>query len=274
MTTASVDGLKDSLKNFSSFIRRRATWLVLCGVLFLGAAACSSPIAAQQVVAGNAQSEPKAKLQAERKEEVQQKKIDNPEAEDSVNVYRHSATVQKLAGVFGLPVETMARIFEVTNFALLMIVLVWGVMKLLPRLFPELTFRARTERIRTDMERARVATEEANRRLASVEERLSRLDSEIDTIRTQAEHETVLEEARLRAALEQEKHQILETAAADISAASKNAQNQLKRMAADIVIEHARRQIAVTPEADRSLVEGFLADVAAHSPGNTSGGVN
>lgn len=252
-----------------NFMRRRAVWLVLCGLLWAGAGAYSPILVAQQIVAQDAHAKHQTKLQAERREEIQQKKINNPEAEDSVNVYRHSAMVQKLASVFGLPVETMSRVFEVTNFALLMIVLVWGIAKMVPKML-----RDRTERIRTDIERARVATVEANRLLASVEERLSRLDSEIDTIRKNAEHETVLEEARLRAALDQEKHQIIETAAADISAASKNAQNQLKRMAADLVIEHARRQVAVTPEADRSLVEGFLADVAAHSPGNTSGGVN
>lgn len=269
MKTLADGVLKTFLYRILNCTRRRAVWLIFCGVLLAGAGAYSPVVVAQQSVAQNVNAEHQTKLQAERKEEIQQRKINNPEAEDSVNVYRHSAMVQKLAGVFGLSVETMSRVFEVSNFALLMIVLVWGIAKVVPKML-----RDRTERIRTDIERARVATEEANRRLTSVEERLSRLDSEIETIRTNAEHETVLEEARLRAALEQEKHQILETAAADISAASKNAQNQLKRMAADLVIEHARRQVAVTPEADRSLVEGFLADVAAHAPGKSSGGVN
>jgi F-type H+-transporting ATPase subunit b len=212
-----------------------------------------------------------SKLQAERRAEIRQQKIDNPEAEDGENVYRHSDRVKKLAGAFGLSVETTSRLFEVINFVLLVILIVWGIWKVIPRLFPQLTFRARTERIQREIEQARIATEDANRRLASVEERLSRLDHDIDAIRAQAEQETAVEEKRLRAALEQEKQTILDSATQDISAATKNAQSLLKKLAADLVIEQAKRQIAISPETDQTLVAGFLKDVSENHP---RGGVN
>lgn len=212
------------------------------------------------------ESQRQSKLQAKRKAEIHQRQIDNPEAEDGSNVYRHSPMVHTLARMFGLSVEATSRLFEIINFILLVILIVWGLAKILPK-----ALRNRTERIRNEIEQARVATEEANRRLAGVEERLARLDSEIDSIRTQAHQETDVEEKRLRAALEQEKQSILDSAAQDISAATKNAQSQLKKMAADLVIEHARRQIAVTPEIDQTLVAGFLADMKDKHPG---GGVN
>ena len=149
-----------------------------------------------------------------------------------------------------------SRIFEIINFILLVICIVWLVGRILPK-----ALRNRTERIRNEIEQARAATENANRRLASVEERLGRLDSEIEAIRRKAEQETTLEEKRLRAAHGAGKAAILDSAAQNIGAATKNAQSQLKRLAAELVIEHATRQIAVTPETDKTLVEGFLTDL-------------
>lgn len=215
---------------------------------------------------GGVQSTASSRLQAKRNAEMRQRKIDNPEAEDGSNVYRHSPMVQKLAQSLGLSVEATSRMFETINFIFLMALIVWGVAKLLPK-----ALRARTERIRRELEQARIATEDANRRLAAVEERLSRLDGEIDAIRVHAEQETVQEEQRLREAIEQEKRAILAAAEQDIRAATKNAQSQLKKLAADLVIEHARQQVAISPEVDRSLVAGFLADVGNEHP---RGGVN
>jgi F-type H+-transporting ATPase subunit b len=241
--------------------------LIFAGPVVLAAQANPDPQeATSQPASTTAQAAHQSKLQAERRAEIRQRKIDNPEAQEGENVYRHSAMVQKIAGIFGLSVETTSRLFEIVNFILLVILIVWGVGKILPK-----ALRARTERIRNEIEQARVATEDANRRLASVEERLARLDSEIDSIRTQAEHETVIEEKRLREVLEQEKQSILASAAQDIDAATKNAQSQLKKLAADLVIEHAKRQIVVSPEADQTLVAGFLTDLDEKHP---RGGVN
>ncbi len=198
--------------------------------------------------------------QTERREEIRQKKIDNPEAEDGANVYRHSAMVQTLARAFGLPVEATARLFEILNFALLLGLVLWVVVRLLPK-----TLRSRNERIQAEIEQARIATEDASRRLRDVEARLGRLDDEITAIRVQAEHETGEEEKRLRATLEQEKQLILSAAAQDIQAAAKNAQSQLKHMAADLILEHTRRQISVSADADRTLVAGFLSDLDAET---------
>ncbi len=237
--------------------------LMLAGAGLQADAAIQNPASEPPAIA---QTPHQSKLRAERREERRQRKIDNPEAEEGANVYRHSPMVHSLARMFGLSVEATSRIFEIINFILLVICIVWGVGLILPR-----ALRNRTERIRNEIEQARAATENANRRLAGVEERLGRLDNEIDAIRRKAEQETALEEKRLRDAMEQEKQQILASAAQDISAATKNAQSQLKRLAAELVIEHARRQIVVTPESDKTLVEGFVTDLNRKHPG---GGVN
>lgn len=201
------------------------------------------------------------RLQMERREEIRQKKIDNPEAEDGANVYRHSPMVHTLAHAFGLSVEVTSRMFEVINFVLLLALIVWGVVRILPK-----ALRSRSERIRSEIDRARVATEDANRRLAHVEERLGRLDADIARMREQAEQETVQEEKRLRAALEQEKLAIVAAATQDIEAATKNAQSQLKKLAADLVIQRAKQGISINSETDRSLIEGFLSGVSQDGP--------
>lgn len=202
----------------------------------------------------------------ERKEEIQQRKVDNPEAEEGANVYRHSPMVHTLAGIFGLSVETTARIFEILNFFILMAAIVWFVARLLPK-----TLRSRTERIQNEMQRARTATENANRRLADVEQRLGRLDKEIAEIKIKAEQDTAAEEQRLRAAMEQEKQLILATAGQEIAVAGMNAQRQLKNFAAELAIEHAKRRIAVSADTDSLLINDFVADLTEKS---SRGGVN
>lgn len=237
-----------------------------CLLLLIVAGSGQLPRAmAQDSVAPVAQPN-QTRLQAKRREEIRQRKIDNPEAQDGANVYRHSANVHSIANALGLSVETTSRLFETINFIFLVILIVWGVRRILPR-----ALQNRTERIRNEIEQARIATEEANRRLARVEERLGRLDSEIDSIRRKADLETTMEEKRLREAMEQEKQAIVESASQDISAATKNAQAQLKRLAADLIIEHARRRISLSPEGDHTLVEGFMSDLDRKHPG---GGVN
>lgn len=211
-------------------------------------------VAAQSVTAAQpAQAGAHSRLQAERREEIRQKKIDDPEAEDGANVYRHSPMVHSLAHALGVSVETASRSFEVINFLLLLVLIVWGLARMLPR-----ALRARTERIRNEMEQARVATEDANRRLAAVEERLSRMSTEIASIEAQATEETEREAERLRAAAERERQLILDAANQEIEAATKNAENRLCTLAADLVIDHARRRIEVSEDADRSLVAGFV----------------
>ncbi|MEO6964882.1 MAG: ATP synthase F0 subunit B [Acidobacteriaceae bacterium] len=247
--------------------RKYSSWLSMfevafCGLLLLSLAApCARAIVTDSAVqtvalAQNSESITQTKQHAERQEEIKQSKIDNPEAEDGENVYRHSAMVHTLARTFGLSVETTSRIFETINFLILLAVILWFLARSLPR-----TLRSRTERIQNQLQQARTASEEAKRRMAAVEERLARLDSEIHAIRLQAQQEAQEKEKQLRAVLEQEKQSILDSSVKEIAAASNKAQNQLKRLTAELAIERAQHKIAVTPDADRSLVESFLTDL-------------
>jgi F-type H+-transporting ATPase subunit b len=243
------------------FFRLQALMVTVCGLslLFLavprGHAMQAAPAAQKNVSAPSSATAAQAKRKAERRKEIEQKKIDNPEAED-VNIYRHSATVQKLANTFDTSVEVMSRSLEGLNFLVLVTFIVWYLARIMPK-----TLRARTERIQRELQQARIVTEDANRRLASVEERLARLDTEINGIKTQAQKDALEKEKQMRAALEQEKQLILDSSTLQIAAAGTKAQSQLKRMTAELAIERAKHSIAVSAEADRSLVETFLVDL-------------
>jgi len=229
-------------------------------------AAQAAPAAQGHPPAQSSMTPTQSRRSAQHREAVEQKKIDNPEIDDEVNIYRHSANVQKFANMFGVSVEVMSRWLEGLNFLVVVAFIVWFLARVMPK-----TLRGRTERIQRELLQARSVTEDANRRLASVEERLSRLDTEINGIKTQAQQDALEKEKQMRAALEQEKQSIVDSSTQEIAAASGKAQSQLKRMTAELAIERAKHKIAVSAEADRSLVETFLGDLSKERRG---GGVN
>jgi F-type H+-transporting ATPase subunit b len=274
-----VSGAQISQKNPACWLRSRLPWLRCArergAELALLAMLLWTPGFAHAGASGNAAGNPASPVaqaqaapasRAERSKEMEQRKLDEPEAEDGENVYRHSPMVHTLAHLFGLSTEITARIFEGINFVILMAAVLWFALRKLPT-----TLRNRAERIQRELAEARSASEEARRRLDAVEQRLSRLDQEIAAIQAQAERETVAEEQRLQAVLEEEKRKIVEAASREVAAIGANAQRQLKVLAAELVIEHARRQISVSVETDRALVSEFVATLAQSKNG---GGVN
>ena len=166
--------------------------------------------------------------------------------------YRHSASVKAIAHFLHVNTETMAQIFEDLNSGLLIGAILIVLAKVLPGVF-----RNRSQAIGKDLMQARTATEEANRRLAEVEARLSRLDSEIESIRQQAEKDAAEDEKRILAAMELERERIVASAEQEIAAAQSAAQRELKKFAADLAIDNAMQRIQLSAETDRALVKDF-----------------
>ena len=176
----------------------------------------------------------------------------NEQERDENDIYRHSAMVGKMGRMFGMSPTAASTVFEVGNFLLLAIGVGFVMAKVLPK-----TFRDRSSAIQKHLLEARVATEQANVRLNSGEERLSKLDEQIAGMKAQAEKDVAAEEARLRASVEDEKRKILAAADAEIAAASQHAQRQLQGYAAELAIEQAARKLVITAETDRLLVQSF-----------------
>lgn len=175
-----------------------------------------------------------------------------PDQELGEDVYRHSASVRLLAKWLHLDKETAARLFEFVNFAILAGAVLFALWKYLPK-----TFRANREEIQNKLTEARTATEEARDRLASIEQRLSRLDEEIAAIGAQAEKDSVADEARIKASIEAERQRITEAVSRDIATASSAAQRDLKHFAAGLAVDRAAQRMALTENEDRALVQEF-----------------
>jgi len=177
---------------------------------------------------------------------------DATEQESGDNVYRHSASIKLLASWLHLDKEAAARLFEYLNFAIVAGAILFALMKYLPK-----TFRANREDIQHRLVDARTATEQANERLAAIEQRLSRLGEEIAAIGKQAEKDSFEDEARIKASIETERQRIIEAVTRDIAAASGAAQRDLKRFAAGLAVDRAAQRIALTEDDDRALVREF-----------------
>jgi F-type H+-transporting ATPase subunit b len=174
------------------------------------------------------------------------------EQEAGEDVYRHSASVKLLGRWLHLDKEAAARLFEWLNFAILAGAVLFALLKYLPK-----TFRAQREDIQRRLVEARTATEQANKRLAAIEERLSRLDEEIAAISMQAEKDSSEDEARIKASIETERQRIMEAVSRDIAAASSAAQRELKHFVAGLAVDRAAQRIVLTEDDDRALVQEF-----------------
>lgn len=180
------------------------------------------------------------------------------EQQSETSAYRHSAAVQAVGRKLGLQPETAARLFEFINFAVLAFGILWLLVKKLPQVL-----RTRSERIASELIEARTVTEDANKRLNGVEQRLSKLDQEIASIRAQSEVEIQRDEARMKDQLEQEKIKIVAAAEQEIASASAHAQRDLKQYAAALAIEQAARSLNLTADTDRALVANFAASLGS-----------
>ncbi len=172
--------------------------------------------------------------------------------DDGTAQFKQSPSVQWLGKHLGLSAGAMYWLAVVVNFAIIALGIVYFCRLHLPTMF-----RNRTESIRKAMDEARAASDDAKSRLAAIESRLSHLDSDIATMRTKAEQDGAAEEARIRAAAEDDKQKIIEAAAQEIDVAAKSARRELAAYAADLAVNMARQRIQVDVPADQALVKGF-----------------
>ena len=177
--------------------------------------------------------------------------------EDEQAQFKHSWLVQWVAKQTGLSLDQAYWLCVLLNFAVVAGTILWLSKKNLPGLF-----RGRTASIQKAMQEARQASEEANRRLAEIETRLSRLDAEIGGMRAAAEKEAAAEEARIKAAAEEDARKIVESAEQEIAAAAKSARRELTAYAANLAVSLAAKQIKVDTATDQALVRGFAQELS------------
>jgi F-type H+-transporting ATPase subunit b len=175
--------------------------------------------------------------------------------------FKQSASVKLVAKLTGLSLQQAYWLSVLVNFGVVAGLIFWFAKKNLPGMF-----RRRTNSIQKAMEEARQASEEANRRLADIEARLSRLGVEIGEMRAAAEKEAAAEEARIKAAAAEDARKIVESAEQEIAAAAKLARRELTAYAADLAVSLATKQIKVDSATDQGLVRSFAQQLSDGSP--------
>lgn len=214
--------------------------------------AASQPEVKAESAHGSAESK-----QAEAKPEHEAGET-KPEKEDPtealIDALRHSGPVKAIGRITGLDAGKAYWLSTVLNFLIVAAVLWLMLSKMLPG-----AFRNRTEAIQKRIEEARRSGEEARVRLAGIEERLSRLDSDIAQMRDEAAAAGKADEERIMKAVEEERRRIVEAASQEIAMAATSAQRELKAFVAELAIGMAEKKISVGKAADQALVREFTA---------------
>jgi F-type H+-transporting ATPase subunit b len=186
--------------------------------------------------------------------------------EDEQAEFKHSSSVRLVARITGLGLDHAYWLCVLLNFAVVAGAIVWASKKHLPAMF-----RNRTASIQQAMAEARKTSEEADRRLADIESRLSRLGAEIEDMRAAAEKEAADEEERTKAAAIEDAKRIVESAEQEIAAAARTARRDLTAYAADLAVSLARKQIHVDAGTDQDLIRSFAKQLSEPSRGKTQG---
>jgi F-type H+-transporting ATPase subunit b len=184
--------------------------------------------------------------------------------EENANL-KHAAPVRWLARKTGLSVHQAHLLALFLNFAIIVVVVVWAVRKFVPGML-----RDRSASIQRALEEARAASQDANRRLADIENRLRQLDVEIGRMQATAEKEADAEEGRIHKAAEEDIRKVALAAEQEIAAAAKQARRELATHTADLAIALARQQIKVDSNTDQVLVRTFASKLASQN--NDDGG--
>jgi F-type H+-transporting ATPase subunit b len=175
------------------------------------------------------------------------------EEHDEHAKYKYSGAVRYLAAKTGMSVLAAYWTSVVLNF-----LIVAGAIGFLVRKKAPGMFRDRTSAIQKGIEEARRASEDAHRRLADIEGRLARLDSEIAGIEANAETQAKEEEARLRAAVEEERKNIVRSAEQEITRTAGNARRDLKIYTTELAIGLAEKKIKVDAATDAEILREFV----------------
>jgi F-type H+-transporting ATPase subunit b len=179
---------------------------------------------------------------------------------------KHAASVQWLARKTGLSVHHAHLLALWLNFAVVAVVVFWAVRKFVPG-----TLRNRSASIQRALEEARSASQDANRRLADIENRLRQLDVEIGQMQATAEKEADAEEGRIQKATEEDIRKVVLAAEQEIATAAKQARRELSTHTASLAIALARQQIHVDSNTDQVLVRTFASKLASQNDGGKDG---
>jgi F-type H+-transporting ATPase subunit b len=163
-----------------------------------------------------------------------------------------SYPVRQLARSTGLTPNTIFHLCWDLNFLLMMALIFWKAGPLLKE-----ALQTRSRLIRRSIDEAQRLAEDAAKRLAEVEKRWAKLDSEIAALQALAEVEMNHEEQVLRVRTDEDIRRIMEYSQSDIDRAAQRARHELKAFAAGLALSLAREAMQINKRTDEELVKGF-----------------
>ncbi|HEY1803864.1 MAG TPA: ATP synthase F0 subunit B [Terracidiphilus sp.] len=174
----------------------------------------------------------------------------------------HAPVVQSLARMLHLPLNLTVTLLLAINFAIIFFCIAIPIARLMPKILHK-----RKETLSQDLKTAREATADAQSRLSAVEAKLAGLGEEMEKFRAQVEHDSLEDEKRIKASISEESARIVAAAEQEIAVAAAQVRRSLRDFAADLAIDQASRELALTPETDRALIAEFVAGAQADAPG-------
>ena len=125
-------------------------------------------------------------------------------------------------------------------------------------------FTSRTAAIQKGMADAKVAREEAGKRVAEIEQKLASLGADIAALRAEAAREDGVQAGIMRKATETEGAKILAAAEVEIDTMARSARLDLKAYAAKLAVDLAEKRIQgrMNPETQSKLLQSYVNDLS------------
>ncbi len=158
--------------------------------------------------------------------------------------------------------DTLTTVFKWINF-----ITVFGALGYLLRKPMREFFTGQRAAIQAAIAEGRQARQQAEQRLAEIEQRLARLGNEVESLRQEATAQAGAEQQRIREATQREAERILATAQAEIESTARAARLDLRAFTARLAVNLAEQRIRqqLTPATHALLFDGFVRGLA--SPG-------
>ena len=149
--------------------------------------------------------------------------------------------------------------WQTVNFVAFVALLVWLLRKPLVQFF-----ESRRQGVAEALRKAQEDKEKAEAVAREIGERLARIESEIEALRTHAREQADAEEKEIAARAAEEAERVAARARAEMDARVRAARNELTAYAADLAVELARDLVtkSVTPEDEKRLVAEGVKNLA------------
>jgi F-type H+-transporting ATPase subunit b len=151
------------------------------------------------------------------------------------------------------------------NFAILAVGIVYLLIKYLPPFF-----RSRTEAIQKEITEAQQAKRESDQRAAAIDQRVSGLAAEIESLRTQSHDEMEREGERIREETAAQIRKINDQAQVEIESAGKSVRREVRLYAANLALDLAAQRIRarLDDSTEAGLLDNFIGDLKRRESNN------